>query len=320
VRIVVIRRHTGEVTGIFPLQFERRFRGLPLPTLKSWQHPFCFLCTPVLSGVYAGDTLRAFLDWVDSSAAPANLIEWELVASDGAFNALLTEELSRRRRWKVQVLRYWRALLHTSGTGKTSLSGRHLKELRRLKRRLWEQGHCVIRVMQPGEPVTGWIEKFVALEACGWKGREGTAIASDDRSHRFFTQVATTAAATGRIEMMAIELDGVPIAMKCNLLAGRGAFAFKIAYDERFARYSPGVLLELFNMRSVAERSPRTQWMDSCATSQHFMINRLWTARRELGNYLIASRGVAGVMVRHFHRYKTVRDFLKRRVHREDHE
>jgi len=314
VRIVVIRHGAGDVTGIFPVQLERRFRGLPFPALKSWRHPYCFLCTPLLSAVYARDTLRAFLDWVDSNAAPANLVEWELVASDGAFSALLTEELSRRPRWRVQVQRYKRALLHASGTRETSVSGRHLKELRRLERRLWERGHCITRVMEPGEPIEGWIEKFVALEAHGWKGREGTAIASDDGSRRFFTQMATTAAARGRLDMMAIELDGAPIAMKCNLLAGRGAFAFKIAYDERFSQYSPGVLLEFFNMRSLAARSPRTQWMDSCATSNHFMIERLWTARRELGNYLMASRGIASVMVRHFHRLKTVRDFLKRRL------
>jgi CelD/BcsL family acetyltransferase involved in cellulose biosynthesis len=320
VRIVVIRHRAGDVTGIFPLQLERRFRGLPVRALKSWRHPFCFLCTPLVSAVYASDTLRAFLDWVDSDAAPANLVEWEFVAADGAFHALLTEELSRRGRWSVHVQRYQRALLQASGTGQTSVSGKHLKEFRRLKRRLWERGQCITRVMKPGEPVEGWIEKFVALEALGWKGREGTALASDDRSRRFFAQMATTSAARGRIEMMAIELDGAPIAMKCNLLAGEGAFAFKIAYDERFSYYSPGVLLELFNMSSLAERSPHTQWMDSCATSHHFMIDRLWTARRELGNYLIASRGIACVMVRHFQRYKTVRDFLKRRVNREDHE
>ena len=35
------------------------------------------------------------------------------------------------------------------------------------------------------------------------------------------------------------------IAMKCNLRAGDGAVAFKIAYDEAYARFSPGVLLEI---------------------------------------------------------------------------
>jgi CelD/BcsL family acetyltransferase involved in cellulose biosynthesis len=313
VRIVVIR-HGGAVTGIFPLQLEHRFRGLPLPVLKSWRHPYCFLCTPLLSREHADDTLATFLDWVESKASPANLVEWELVAADGPFQALLTKQLSERRHWRVHVQRYARALFDASGTGETSVSGKHLKELRRLKRRLSERGQCTTRVTAPGEPVEGWIGRFLALEASGWKGREQTAIASDERSRRFFAQVATAAAAQGRIEMLAIELDGVPIAMKCNFLGGEAAFAFKIAYDERFSRYSPGVLLEFFNMSTLAERSPQTRWMDSCAMSNHFMIDRLWTERRVLGNYLMASRGIAAPMVRHLHRFTAVRDFLKRRL------
>jgi len=317
VRIVVVRQRGADVTGIFPLQLERYYRGLPLPALKSWRHPYCFLCTPLLSATHAKDTLRTFLDWVDSNAAPANLIEWELVAADGLFNALLTEELSRRRGWGVRVQRYERALFDP-GAAQTTISGRHLKELRRLKRRLSERGCYANRVMEPGEPVEGWIEKFLRLEASGWKGREQTAIASHDESRRFFARAATIAASQGRLEMLSIELDGEPIAMKCNFLAGHTAFAFKIAYDEQFSRYSPGVLLELFNISSLAERSSRTRWMDSCATSDHFMIDRLWSGRRMLGNYMLASRGPARVMVRHLHRYIAVRNFL-RRLNRERH-
>jgi hypothetical protein len=317
VQIAVIRHSSGDVTGIFPLQLERYFHGLPLPALKAWQHPYCFLCTPLLSAKYGQDSLRAFLDWIDSSAAPAKLVEWELVAADGPFNALLTDELSRRRGWGVRVQRYERALFDP-GAAEVSVSGRHLKELRRLKRRLSERGCYANRVMEPGEPVDGWIDNFLRLEASGWKGREQTAIASHDESRQFFARAAKIAASQGRLEMLAIELDGAPIAMKCNFLAGNTAFAFKIAYDEQFSRYSPGVLLELFNISSLAERSSRTRWMDSCATSDHFMIERLWSGRRILGNYMMASRGPARVMVRHLHRYIAVRNFV-RRLNRERH-
>ena len=42
VYIVVIRHRCAGPIGIFPLQLERRFRGLPLRVLKSWRHPYCF--------------------------------------------------------------------------------------------------------------------------------------------------------------------------------------------------------------------------------------------------------------------------------------
>src|SRR5215212_6423974 len=45
-RIVAVR-HGGELVGLFPLQLERRYKGL-LPTLSSWTHPHCMLCVPLV--------------------------------------------------------------------------------------------------------------------------------------------------------------------------------------------------------------------------------------------------------------------------------
>jgi hypothetical protein len=37
---------------------------------------------------------------------------------------------------------------------------------------------------------------------------------------------------------------------------------------------------------------PKIEWMDSCAVSEHFMINRLWTKRRTIET-LLCSTGKA---------------------------
>ena len=93
--------------------------------------------------------------------------------------------------------------------------------------------------------------------------------------------MAARAHARGRLMMMALRLDGRPIALKYNLLAGDGSFAFKITFDESYSRYSPGVLLELENVHRLHQmRSVR--WMDSCAAPNRFMINHLWPDRREM--------------------------------------
>jgi hypothetical protein len=84
--------------------------------------------------------------------------------------------------------------------------------------------------------------------------------------------------------------------MKCNFLSGVGAYAFKIAFDESFARFSPGVQLELDNVVAFHER-PQLRWMDSCAVARHFMINRLWTDRRTVRTLLLAPGGLRGEVV-----------------------
>lgn len=45
----------------------------------------------------------------------------------------------------------------------------------------------------------------------------------------------------------------------------------------RYSRYSPGVLLQLFNMQNLSEYCSRTQWIDSCVVTQHPLMNRWWT-------------------------------------------
>ena len=96
---------------------------------------------------------------------------------------------------------------------------------------------------------------------------------------------------SGRLLLMALRLDGKAIALKHNLLAGDGSFAFKITFDESFARYSPGVLLELENIERL-HRLPGLRWMDSCAAPNRFMINHLWPARRQMQTIFFATGGV----------------------------
>jgi hypothetical protein len=93
--------------------------------------------------------------------------------------------------------------------------------------------------------------------------------------------------------MFGLYLDGEPIAMKVNFLAAPGAFAFKIAYDERYSKYSPGVQLELENIRRLHAQES-VEWMDSCAVPNHFMINRMWKERRTIKYMRISTGRILG--------------------------
>src|SRR5262249_9708926 len=152
---------------------------------------------------------------------------------------------------------------------KAALPHKRLKEYRRQGRLLGERGKLERRVLTDARDLESWIESFLALEASGWKGREGTALASAAADAAFFREAARGAFAAGRLLMLGLFLDGRPVAMKCNFLAPPGSFSFKIAFDESFASHSPGVLLELANVEHFASARP-ARWMDSCAVRDHF--------------------------------------------------
>ena len=83
----------------------------------------------------------------------------------------------------------------------------------------------------------------------------------------------------GRLQLLDLSVDGRTVAMKCNLIAGDVIYCFKIAFDEEYAAYSPGLLLERRTV-DVFHTETEAAAMDSCADPHNAMINRLWPDRR----------------------------------------
>jgi CelD/BcsL family acetyltransferase involved in cellulose biosynthesis len=175
------------------------------------------------------------------------------------------------------------------------LSAHHRRELRRQGRRLAEELGADLKCDdRAGDPAA--VEAFLDLERAGWKGRAGTAFASDPSHAEFFRRICERFDAAGRLQLLDLSAGGRSTAMKCNLHAGEGSFAFKIAFDEELARWSPGIQLELRNIE-LFEAGP-LRWMDSCAMPENRMINRLWPERRGLATMLVSGGGLRAVPAR----------------------
>jgi len=81
--------------------------------------------------------------------------------------------------------------------------------------------------------------------------------------------------------------------MLANFVAPPGVFSFKTAYDEDYARFSPGVLLQRENLDLLARAD--IDWCDSCASEGHPMIERIWREKRTI---LRVSIGIGGMLRR----------------------
>ena len=104
-----------------------------------------------------------------------------------------------------------------------------------------------------------------------------------------FKEVLSGAATRGRLERLTLSLDGEPIAMLVNFITPPGAYSYKTAFDERYARFSPGVLIQRENL-ALLDRAEIT-WCDSCAAADHPMIDHIWRERRAVGRLSIAIGG-----------------------------
>ncbi|BDG08193.1 GNAT family N-acetyltransferase [Anaeromyxobacter paludicola] len=123
------------------------------------------------------------------------------------------------------------------------LSAKFRANLRRRLKKLSELGAVSVRRAGAGEEARVMLGEFLALEAAGWKGERGTAIARDPRTRRFYERLAEVAAARGWLALRALDLDGRPVAMHFGLVYGGAYYLPKPTYDEGLGPCSPGQLL-----------------------------------------------------------------------------
>ncbi len=288
VRIIEVRRG-GATIGVMPVAVERRYGRMPVRFLQNWHHHQTFLGTPL---VRAGEE-RAFwaaaLDLLDKAAwAPGFLHIRGLVEGGPVHRGLVAA------RSAATVHREVRALLADDGDSPEAYYERAVrpkkrKEIRRLRARLAERGDLRPRVLVDRTALPEWVDAFLALEKSGWKGRAGSALACAVDTEGFFRDALAGAWEAGRLQFLRLDLDERPIAMLVNFLCAPGAFSFKTAFDEDYARYSPGVLLQVENL-AILDR-PDIAWMDSCAAENHPMIDGLWRERRAIARVTVPLKG-----------------------------
>ena len=263
-RVLVARDPTGEALAMAPLVEERR-AGIVVLSAPANDH------SPRVEWILGRDPHAGV------AALWAHLrdeLRWDVlvlrdVPSAGPTSMLL-EALARRDH---HLVGRWHSLdspfLRLGAEPRErAVSTKFAANLRRRMRRLEEHGGVSYRRVDGGEGVDAFLEQFLALEAAGWKGQRGTAIAKDDRALAFYRGLAHAAAREGWLALRAIDVDGRPVAMHFGLLHG-GVYSLpKPAYDESFGACSPGQLLfrevlaecEARGLREVDFLGPDMTW------------------------------------------------------------
>jgi hypothetical protein len=288
------------LAGFFPLYETHRYKGLPVRVLSLWHHPYSVFGAPLLRREFARECVGAFFDWACSGPHASSLIRLPITPGEGPFNQILVENCYTQRRAIFVNEAHARALFlpraDSAAYRAAALNNHHQGEMRRHERSLSRLGELEYRVLQQADDVPLWTNDFESLEASGWKGKQGTAFACNPPDQVFLRTILAEGFSRGQLLMLGLFLQGRPIALKCNLLAGDGSFAFKIAYDESLAKHSPGVLLELFNI-DYLHRHREIRWMDSCAIPEHSMIDRLWLDRRVIHDVVVSTGRRPGDLV-----------------------
>lgn len=291
----------GALAGLLPIKHSKHYYRHPLPQLSNWTHANCFLSSPLVAQGLEKSFWRSLFNWADDNAQGSLFLHLSHMQLDGALHDAMCAVIAEQGRPAAVVQCEERALLSSNLSPdaylEQALSTKKRKELRRQHRRLSEQGELHFERIIDSQAIAEWTKAFLLLEASGWKGEAGSALAAETGTANLFTKALAEAAERGRLERLTLTLDGVPIAMLANFITPPGAFSFKTAFDERYSRYSPGVLLQRENL-AMLERGD-IEWCDSCASADHPMIDHFWRERRIIGRINI---GIGGKLRRNIFR------------------
>ncbi|MHA6334242.1 GNAT family N-acetyltransferase [Qipengyuania sp. CAU 1752] len=292
VTLVCVERDK-EWIGLLPLARGNDYYSRPVPHLSAWLHPNIFLCTPLVRKGMEIAFWQAMLDWADANAGAALFLHLPELSLDTRLANSLEQVAQLQSRPFGTVERYERAILESGLSADnyrlTHHSGRKRKRLRRCLNRLSECGEVAFEWHHDQENVDGWIDNFLRIESSGWKGRSGSALACGPSTSALFREAVRGAARRGQTTRLALTVDQRPIAMLVNFLSQPAAFGFKTAFDEQFADYSPGVLIENEYLAELDRDA--FEWSDSCAAADHPVMNSMWAERRTIGKVSVAIGG-----------------------------
>lgn len=251
----------GSLRGIAPFARSRAFFGkIPARAYRS------------LSGIHS-----CRYDLVLDEEHPERVCAamWETLMSDRSWDVIEAEdvpvgggffELMRQAQAAGFLTGVWstrkmpRLTLPTADTPPFANCPDHFKSMRsRLKRKLAKLGQegrvsFEVRTSDHAE----FLSRFIALEGGGWKGVSGGAIALSATTRRFYEIMVEHMSARGYVRTYSLEINGSLIAAGLGLVMNKTYYCPKVAYDETYARFSPGQLLNSYVIQDLSQNGFRT--------------------------------------------------------------
>lgn len=322
IRLAVIRdedARRSRVRLMMPFSVEKPGFSVGPSILRVWSNPFGPLGTPLVDAEGAAETIDNMLE---ALARPEAKLPGILVLPDlrlnGRFTQLIKAVAIGRDLPLTVTNTFDRPMLESQEDGdtylKTTISKNHLRDMRRQFRLLGEEGRISYNVARQPEEIRRRMEEFLALEASGWKGRKRSAMVMDRFRAAFAREAITNLAEIDAVRIHTLDLDGRAIASMVVFIMAGEAYTWKTAYDERYARFSPGKLL-LSDLTDWHLDDPNIERTDSCAVPDHPIMSRFWKEREEMGTLVIGLKPNADRDMRQaatqLHMYRNTRNLAR---------
>jgi hypothetical protein len=322
VRFALMRDENGSKSRmrfLMPFTVEKPGFSVGPSIIRTWANPFGPLGTPLIDAEDAAETIDNLLD---ALAQPELRLPKVLVVPDlrleGPFVRMLKAIALSRNLPLATTDLHNRPMLDSDMDGeaylKQTLASNHLREMRRQWRQLVALGDLSYDVARQPSDIRMRMEEFLALEASGWKGRKRSALVNDRFRSAFAREAVNNLAEVDAVRIHTINLNGEAIASMVVFITMGEAYTWKTAFNEDYARYSPGKLLtqKLTEWHLDDANILRT---DSCAVEDHPIMSRFWQEKQQMGTLVVglsqnSDRDVRQVSTQ-VHMYRNTRNLAR---------
>jgi CelD/BcsL family acetyltransferase involved in cellulose biosynthesis len=269
------------LVGVWALR-ESKLAPFWPPLLAAPPYEYAFVSDPVIDPALTGEVMPAFFDAIAQDPALPNVARLRHLDGESPTYAAMIKALAARGGRSLLLSERQRPFASRESGLKNSGSTR--KKLRQDWNRLSALGAVDIANERAPDPVAQAFEAFLTMEDASWKGDNGTALLSSKDDAAFSRRWLANLAAQGNASVALLRIDGKPLAAQVLLYSGRTAYTWKTAFDETYAKYSPGALL----VDKITEQlfAADIEAIESCSPEGSFMA-QLWSGRRLTVDLLI---------------------------------
>ena len=273
------------LVGLWAMQERRRWPFWPA-VLDALPFEYAFLSSPVIDKDVTADVMPAFFKAIAAAPDMPRVILMKSLDTEAASYSPMIQSIEARGGRALTIKTESRPVIWRDTTEKPSSERR--KKLRQGWKRMSAIGVTAMVAVTEPEAVALAVETFLDLEFKSWKGAAGTALLCRDEDATFVRRMIGDLAVQGHAMVESLQIDGRTIATQILLLSGMMAYTWKTAFDQAYAKFSPGaVMIDKLTERLFA--TSRITGIDSCSVEGSFM-GELWRDRRAMADVLVKVR------------------------------
>jgi CelD/BcsL family acetyltransferase involved in cellulose biosynthesis len=285
----------GKLLALIPF-VRRRYSFTTEAVNLAWQTKFTFSCPPLLAKDRPQEAAQKLVTAMTDGTVPGSIWVIPDIGVDGPAATALRAALDAKSLAYEFIGAFDRAVLDRGISFaehmRTHVASKRRRDLARNRRRLSELGTLTYSYCTGGRELEHALAEFLRIEAAGWKGRRGTALACQPDTLAFARQAVNSTAMSPRVRADMLSLDGKTIAVGLTIQSGRTGFTIKCTYDETYRNYGAGLLLE----EDVIADFLSNDWADrlDSGTSAGHVIEGLWSGTVKIATLVICTDGVRG--------------------------